>query len=144
MDIRYLSPDYAVSPQIEPGDAARLKEAGFTTVICNRPDEEIPADLHADRVRAAVEAAGMTFVLNPISKGGMSEDNIASQTNAMAAAPGPVFAYCASGNRCSIVWALSQAGTQSTDALIGAAAQHGYQLDPLRPMIEMRAAGRNG
>lgn len=144
MDIRYLSPDYAVSPQIEPSDVARLKEAGFTTVICNRPDEEIPADLQTDAMRAAVETAGMVFVGNPISKGGLSDDNIARQAAAMAAAAGPVFAYCASGNRSSIAWALSQAGRQSTDALIGAAAQHGYQLEPLRPMIEMRAAQGNG
>lgn len=144
MDIRYLSPDYAVSPQIEPGDVARLKAAGFTAVICNRPDEEIPEGIHASAVRAAVEAEGMTFVLNPIAKGGMSEENIARQTAAMAAAAGPVFAYCASGNRCSIVWALAQAGQQSTDALIGAAAQYGYQLEPLRPMIEARAAQKTG
>jgi uncharacterized protein (TIGR01244 family) len=108
MDIRYLSPDYAVSPQIEPRDVARLKEAGFTTVICNRPDEEIPEALHAEALRAAVEGAGMTFVVNPIAKGGMSEENIAAQTAAMAGAAGPVFAYCASGNRSSIVWALTQ------------------------------------
>jgi uncharacterized protein (TIGR01244 family) len=142
MDIRYLSPDYAVSPQIEPRDVARLKEAGFTTVICNRPDEEIPEALHAEALRAAVEGAGMTFVVNPIAKGGMSEENIAAQTAAMAGAAGPVFAYCASGNRSSIVWALTQAGRQSADALIGAAAQHGYQLEPLRPMIEARAASK--
>lgn len=144
MDIRYLSPDYAVSPQIEPGDIARLKDAGFATVICNRPDEEIPPELHADTMRAAVEGAGMTFVLNPIAKSGISEENISRQGEALAAAAGPVFAYCASGNRSSIAWALSQAGTRGADALIGAAAQHGYQLEPLRPMIEARAALKNG
>ncbi|MDE3029426.1 MAG: TIGR01244 family phosphatase, partial [Paracoccaceae bacterium] len=41
MEIRALTPDYAVSPQIEPADVAAIKAAGYTTVICNRPDREI-------------------------------------------------------------------------------------------------------
>ena len=54
MDIRRLTPDYAVSPQIAPEDLAQIKAEGFTTVIDNRPDAEIPADLHASAMRAAV------------------------------------------------------------------------------------------
>ncbi|MBC7155206.1 MAG: TIGR01244 family phosphatase [Rhodobacteraceae bacterium] len=139
MDIRHLSPDYAVSPQIEPGDVAAIKAAGFTTVICNRPDAEIPPEVQADAVRAAVEAAGLAFVLNPVIGGQLTDDNVAAQGTAIDAATGPVLAYCASGNRSSIVWALSQAGRQSADALINAGAAHGYKLEGLRPMIEARA-----
>lgn len=139
MDIRHLSPDYAVSPQIEPGDVAAVKAAGFTTVICNRPDAEIPPEVRADAVRAAVEGAGLTFVFNPVIGGQLTEDNVAAQAAAIDAATGPVFAYCASGNRSSIVWALSQAGRQSADALITAGAAYGYQLEGLRPLIEARA-----
>ena len=42
MDPRTLTPRYTVSPQITPEDIPAIKEAGFTTVICNRPDQEIP------------------------------------------------------------------------------------------------------
>ena len=45
MDIRQITPDFAAGPQIEPADMAALAEAGFTTVINNRPDAEIPPDL---------------------------------------------------------------------------------------------------
>jgi uncharacterized protein (TIGR01244 family) len=54
--------DYAVSPQITPEDARAIGEAGFTTVICNRPDSEIGPDQQAEAVRRAVEAAGLRFV----------------------------------------------------------------------------------
>ncbi|MDO9527336.1 MAG: sulfur transferase domain-containing protein, partial [Gemmobacter sp.] len=37
MDIRALTPDYAVSPQISPSDLPAIKAAGYSTVICNRP-----------------------------------------------------------------------------------------------------------
>jgi len=142
MEIRRLTDVYAVSPQIAPEDAAAIRAAGFVAVICNRPDPEIPPDLHAARVRAAVEGAGMAFIDNPIISGGMTAENVAAQAQAMATAGGPVFAYCASGNRSSVVWALANAGRMPTDDLIAIPARFGYRLEPLRDQIE--AFGRRG
>jgi len=142
MDIRRLTDTYAVSPQIAPADVAALKAAGFVSVICNRPDAEVPAGARADDVRAAAEAAGLRFVMNPIDHSvGVTEDNIATQSAEMAAAGGPVFAYCASGNRCTIVWALAEAGRHDPEALIATAARFGYRLDGLRPALDARAKG---
>jgi uncharacterized protein (TIGR01244 family) len=140
MDIRALTPDYAVSPQIEPTDLPALKAAGFTTIIDNRPDGEIPAPLHTPAMQAAAEALGLTFVANPIISGAMTMNNVTVQAAAMAAATGPVFAYCASGNRSSIVWALSQAGKRPVDELLSIPARYGYQLDHLRPQLNALAA----
>ena len=56
------------------------------------------------------------------------------------AATGPVFAYCASGNRSSVVWALAHAGQMPADDLIGIPARFGYQLDHLRPTLEQLAS----
>jgi uncharacterized protein (TIGR01244 family) len=135
MDIRHITPGYAVSPQIALSDLAALKAAGFTTIIDNRPDGEIPSDLHSQHVRAAAEAMGFIFVANPVISGAMTMDNVTVQGAAIAAATGPVFAYCASGNRSSVVWALSQAGKMPIDDLVGLPARFGYQLDHLRPQI---------
>ncbi|MFN6979612.1 MAG: beta-lactamase hydrolase domain-containing protein, partial [Gemmobacter sp.] len=90
--------------------------------------------------RGAAAAAGLAFVFNPVVGGMLTEDNVTAQGAAIAAAEGPVLAYCASGNRSSIVWALAQAGTRPVDELIGLPGRHGYQLEGLRPMIEARAA----
>jgi uncharacterized protein (TIGR01244 family) len=141
MDIRPLSETFAVSPQIEPGDLPAIKAAGFTTVVCNRPDGEVPPDLQADAIRAAAEAEGLRFVLNPLSHGSLSMDHIETQGRALAESDGPVFAYCASGNRSSILWALSQAGTVATDDLVAAGARAGYNLEAVRSQIEMLARG---
>jgi uncharacterized protein (TIGR01244 family) len=136
MDIRPLTDTYAVSPQIAPEDIPAIKAAGFTRVVCNRPDAEIPPDLQAAAIRAVAEAAGLEFVLNPVISGAMTPDNVTAQGAAIDSAKGPVLAYCASGNRSSVVWALSQAGREQADALIGAAARHGYNLEPYRAMLE--------
>jgi len=140
MDIRALTPTYAVSPQIEPGDLPALKAAGYTSIIDNRPDGEIPPHLHAAALRSAAEAAGLTFVANPVIGGAMTMANVTAQAKALADATGPVLAYCASGNRSSQVWALAQAGKLPTDDLIGLPARHGYQLEGLRGQIDALAA----
>lgn len=136
MDIRALTPTYAVSPQIEPEDLPAIKEAGYTVVIDNRPDGEIPPHLHTDTMRAAAEALGLAFVANPVIGGALTMDNVTAQRAAIEAASGPVFAYCASGNRSSVVWALAHAGKVPTDDLIGIPARFGYQLEHLRPTLE--------
>lgn len=142
MDIRRLTDTYAVSPQIAPADMAAIAAAGFTTIIDNRPDAEIPAELQTAAMRAAAEAAGLAFVDNPVIGGAITMDNVTLQGETLARAPGPVFAYCASGNRCSIVWALSQAGRRPTDELIATPARHGYNLEPFRARIDTLARAR--
>jgi len=138
MDIRPLTALYAVAPQIAPADLPAIRAAGFTTVIDNRPDAEIPAGWQAAAMRAAAEAAGLSFVENPVIGGMLTEANVEAQARAIAEARGPVLAYCASGNRSSIVWALAMAGTRSADDLIALAARHGYSLEWLRPALTAR------
>ena len=140
MDIRPLTPDYAVSPQIELADLAAIKAAGYVSVINNRPDAELPPQLHSQHIRDAAEALGLAFTDNPVISGAMTMANVTAQAAAMAAATGPVFAYCASGNRSSVVWALTQAGTRPADDLVAIPARFGYQLDHLRPQLAALAA----
>lgn len=141
MDIRPLTPDYAVSPQIAPSDLPAIKAAGYTTILDNRPDGEIPAELHTPAMRAAAEALGLAFIANPVIGGALTMENVAAQGAAIAAATGPVLAYCASGNRSSICWALAHAGKRPVEELIGLPARHGYQLEHLRPQLEALARG---
>ena len=141
MDLRTLTDAFAVAPQITIEDMPALKAAGFTTVVCNRPDAEVTADLSAAAVKAAVEAHGMVFIDNPVDPSGMTAENIAVQRQALAEAKGPVFAYCRSGTRSAIAWALAMAGTTPIDELISAAARAGYDLGPHRARLQAIAAG---
>jgi uncharacterized protein (TIGR01244 family) len=134
-DIRPLTETYAVAPQIDPADMAGLAAAGFTTIINNRPDGEIARPLQAEAMRRAAEAAGLAYVENPVMPGALTAENVRVQAAAIAGSPGPVLAYCASGNRSSIVWAMAMAGRVPADDLIAAAARQGYQLAHLRPHL---------
>ena len=136
MDARMLTPRLSVSPQIAVEDIPAIVEAGFKTVICNRPDEEVPPSHQAAALRTAVEAAGLKFELLPLTHQTMTPENIATQRNYYEENEGPVLAYCASGTRCSVIWALGQAGELGVDVVLTTALQAGYDLSGLRPRLE--------
>lgn len=143
MDIRVLEPSYAVSPQIAAEDVAAIAEAGFRTIICNRPDQEITPDLHAAVIAEAAEAAGLRFVVNPVFPGQITEENLDLQSSSMGGEHGPTLAYCASGNRSSIVWSFVRAGDLGVDAVLSATTSVGYQHEPFRAHFEAAAARAN-
>lgn len=139
---RQLTPRYHVSPQIAPEDVPALAAAGFAAVICNRPDAEVPVELQAGALRAAVEAAGLRFDVLELTHQTMTPENVARQMALVDAAAGPVLAYCASGTRCSVVWALGQVGGMSTDEILAATREAGYDLSGLRGTLDQLAAAQ--
>ncbi|AZO30097.1 MULTISPECIES: TIGR01244 family sulfur transferase [Mesorhizobium] len=108
MEYRQISDDYSVSGQIQPEDIAAIKDAGFRSVICNRPDNEQPGQPPADSVKAAAEAAGLAFRYIPVISGQITMDNVEDQAEALDELEGPVFAYCRSGARCTNLYGLIQ------------------------------------
>ena len=137
MNIRQITPQYSVSPQIEPEDLTAIRDAGFTRVICNRPDAEVPPALQADTMAKAAEAASIDFAVLPLTHDTMTPENIARQME-LIEADGPVLAYCASGTRCSVIWSLGQAmsGALGTEEILATTARAGYDLSNLRPRLE--------
>ena len=47
-----------------------------------------------------------------------------------------VLAYCASGTRSTIAWALGQAGVVDGDAIVAAARNGGYDISNIRPALD--------
>ncbi len=138
-----VTPEFAVSGQLEPGDFARAAADGFTMVINNRPDGESPDQLAAEDARVEAEAAGLAYVHAPVPHTGMQEDAIQAEVDALTAADGPVLAYCAAGGRSLAAWAIAQVtrGALSPEDAVIAAAQGGMDLRPMLPMLAARAPG---
>ena len=136
MHINQLSENYSVAPQIQVGDVATILNAGFKSVICNRPDEENPVPCQIKAIKIAAQAAGLEFAENVFDSYSFGLDKVQRQTQLLKQLPSPVLAYCASGNRCSVIWAFSLAGTLEIDAILEATTHAGYQLSHLRPQLE--------
>ena len=136
MHIKQLSSDYSVAPQIAIEDVAKILNAGFKSVICNRPDQENPVPCQIDAIKAVALAAGLEFAENVFDSDSFGSDKVERQTELLKQMPGPVLAYCASGNRCSVIWAFSLASTLEIDTILEATTHAGYQLSHLRPQLE--------
>lgn len=115
-----------------------LADAGFSLVINNRPDVEVGPDHASATMRAAAESAGLSYVENPLTMDTMTPDRQALQGDSAAEASGKVLAYCRSGTRSAICWALSQAGKMPTDDLLAAGFAAGYDLSGLEPHLRSR------
>ncbi|WP_371154589.1 TIGR01244 family sulfur transferase [Jannaschia sp. 2305UL9-9] len=135
MDIRPLDDASSVAPQLDPQDLAALAADGVTTIICNRPDAEVPPSHQAAAMQAAAEAAGLAFVFNPVSMPNLTLEAIEEQADAIQTAEGRVVAYCASGTRSAILWAMASAGRMPVDDILAALRGAGYNLDGMRPQL---------
>ena len=105
MEIRQITEDYSVAPQITVADVAAIRQAGFRSVICNRPDAEDGAVPH-DRIEQAVKDAGLEFRYIPVISGQITADDVDDQAAALDDLPRPVLAYCRSGTRCTNLYGL--------------------------------------
>lgn len=139
MDIRQLTPRYFVAPQISPDQMGALKEAGITRILCNRPDEEVQPAFGAAAMQAAANAAGLDFAHQPLTHQTMNEEVITRNRTIGADQDGVTLAYCASGTRSCIAWALGQAGLQQADPILAAAHAAGYDIENMRPYLEENA-----
>ena len=131
MDIRQINQDVSITGQIHNEDVALLKDQGFRTLVCNRPDGEALEQTPSADIAKAAEACGMNFYYLPITPGSTDAITI----DAFRAIPDnekPLLAYCRTGNRSSTLWALSQLNQQSTQTIV--AAVKGVGFDFVAPM----------
>ena len=104
MEYRQITDKYAVSGQITPEDVRVIKEAGFRSIICNRPDDEQPGQPTAREIEVAAAAADLIFKHIPFTSGQMTEEDVARMAEALDEIPGPVFAFCRSGARSTNIY----------------------------------------
>ena len=134
-----LSSSVLASPQIAPADIEAARAEGVRLVINNRPDGEAPDQPSGSEIEAAARAAGMDYRAIPVT-GGFDEGQVRAMAEALANADGKVLAYCRSGTRSTLLWALAQAACGADpQAIANAAADAGYDVSPIRPAIDMLA-----
>ncbi len=139
---RQLNDHVFVSPQIGLPEVAEAAAQGVVMIINNRPEDESDDQTSGPEIEAAARAAGMGYSAIPVTHAGWSEGQVRAMATALAEANGPVLAYCRSGTRSALLWALAEASIgKSPHALTAAAAQAGYDLGPIRALMDMLSAG---
>ena len=140
---RKIDDHFLASPQIAVSDIAEAKALGITMIINNRPDGEEPSEPQGAEIEAAATAAGLGYVAIPVTHAGFSGPQIAAMAVALEKADGPVLAYCRSGTRSTLLWALARTQLGDDRATLHAkAARGGYDLSPIEHLIDVVAANR--
>ena len=138
---RKLTDNIYASPQITLQDVAEAAAMGVKMIINNRPEGESDDQVPGAEIEAAARAAGMDYVAIPVTHSGFSEPQVVAMAKALEGADGPVLAYCRSGTRSTLLWALSEASQGGDpDALTNMAAKAGYDVSPVRPLMDMLTA----
>ena len=140
---RKLTETVYTSPQISLEDVAEAAASGFALVINNRPEDEEPGQTTGSAIETAARGAGMSYVAIPVTHAGFSESQVTAMCDALKQAKGgKVLAYCRSGTRSTLLWSLAEASRgENPDELAACAAGAGYDLSPVRSLIDMLAAG---
>lgn len=100
--INSLTDTFAVAPQLAPEDMQAVADAGFKSVIINRPDlEGGPGQPSSAEVMKAARAAGLAVEYQPVVSGAMTQDDVVKFAQLLQDLPAPVLAYCRTGTRCT-------------------------------------------
>ncbi len=130
-----------VSPQIDARAVLEAREQGIALIINNRPEGESEDQVPGAKIEAAARAAGMDYIAIPVTGSGFSQPQVDAMVAALDGAKGPVLAYCRSGNRSTLLWALAEAKEGGDpDSLTEIANEAGYDLSPIRPLLDMLKA----
>lgn len=135
MDIREVSPGFAVSPQIAPEDMRTLADKGFVAVVCNRPDGEEPGQPPLDDLRTAASEAGIAFHHIPVSGGAFPDEAVADFRAVRTETDGSLLAYCRTGTRSITLETLANPEGLSAGERLSRAKAAGYDLAALAPRL---------
>jgi uncharacterized protein (TIGR01244 family) len=104
-------------------------------IICNRPDDEEPGQPLAADIQDAAQAEGLEFRHVPIIRG-IGPADVEAMKEALEAAPGKLLAYCRTGNRSALTWAVARRGQgASVEEIQRAVAGAGFDLSPVEHLL---------
>lgn len=104
LDIRQIDDEYAVTGLVDAADLDRIKELGFKSLVCHRPDHEAPDQaLYAD-IEARAAELGLDIRHIPVTAAGMSAENVTAMVDALDDFPRPMLGFCRSGARSTAVY----------------------------------------
>jgi uncharacterized protein (TIGR01244 family) len=138
---RKLTDRILVSPQISVEQVGEAKAQGVTLIINNRPDDEEPGQVNGAEIEAAAQAAGIAYLSVPVAHGGFAPWQLDGMAQALEqAGDGKLLAYCRSGTRSTLLWALTRARAgDNGDVLAAQAAAAGYDIAPVRQIMDALA-----
>jgi uncharacterized protein (TIGR01244 family) len=135
---RKLTDRILVSPQISVDQVEEARAQGVTMIVNNRPDDEEPGQVNGAQIEAAALKAGIDYLAVPVAHGGFAPWQLDGMAQALSQmGDGKLLAYCRSGTRSTLLWALTRARAgDDGDVLAAQAAAAGYDIGPVRQIMD--------
>ena len=137
MKFAKINNELTVSDQITIEDLKEIQAQGYKTIFCNRPDQESEGQLTFLTIEKEAQNLGIKAIHQPVIGGQISDDDIAQFGSSFELAQKPIFAYCRTGTRCSMLWALSHAKILPIDEILSKAQIAGYDLSPIKDRLNL-------
>ncbi len=128
MDLRRITDDYSVAPQITVQDISAIAGSGFRSIMCNRPDGEDAGQAAYDEIARAAKEQGLEVRCVPIVSSGISPQDRKDFDTALRELPKPLLAYCRSGTRCTMLWTMVQMGRLDGEEILQLTSKAGYDM----------------
>jgi uncharacterized protein (TIGR01244 family) len=133
---RQIDDKTLIAGQIAPEDVPALKQLGVTMIVNNRPDGEDVGQPEGDEIEAAAQAAGIEYRHVPIARGLGPSDIEAMREAINSVGEGKLFAFCRSGNRSVLSWAVARSEDGvSREELNRLANEAGFDLGPVAHLL---------
>lgn len=129
-----LDSRYFVLSQITIEGLEQLKHQGFDFIINNRPDNEEESQPLSIELAAAAKSLGLNYVHNPVVLSALSDVEIKQQKMAVSEAQ-KVLAFCRTGTRSSVLWALNNQDEQGIEPLLIELKNKGFDMDRCMPAM---------
>jgi uncharacterized protein (TIGR01244 family) len=134
--IRQLDDRTMVSGQIRPHEVAGLAEQGITMLVNNRPDGEDADQPLAGDIEDAAAAAGISYRYVPIVRGIGPADVDAMHEAMRGAGDGKLLAFCRSGTRSALTWALAKRKDGGArDEIEACVTEAGFNVAPIAHLL---------
>lgn len=135
MQVKRLTPDLAVGPQITQADVATISALGFRSIVGNRPDGESTDQPAFSSIATEAKRQGLEARHIPVVASEIGDADVADFREALRELPTPVFAFCRTGKRAALLWALANSNSLTPDERLSSAAVHGYDLSAFRERL---------
>ncbi len=104
MDIRQINDEYSVTGQITVEDLDDIKALGFKSIVCNRPDHEVPDQPLFSDIAERAKELGIEVRHIPVGPTGVTADAVREMVDALDEFQRPMLGYCRSGARSTAIY----------------------------------------
>ena len=132
--MKEVTKNYFVSPQILASDVGLLKEQGFETIVCNRPDNEEPNQPDFESINKECSRLGLKFYNYPLSPGDLNIERV-SETKGLLEEGNKILAYCRTGTRCITLWACAEVANKEVKEILKISENAGYDLNHMEEIL---------